>query len=83
MRRRGGVLYVWLGDGGMVMYATRRPPVDVDFRGLSAPGFALMLDKRASLGKWVGVERSPLPPWRLLIGFQLQGHGDGGSGGGW
>jgi hypothetical protein len=83
VRKRGGVLYIWLDDGRMVKYATSRPASEIGFRRLSAPGFALMLDKRALLGTWVGVERSLLPPWRLLVGFQLQGHGDGGSGGTW
>jgi hypothetical protein len=84
VRKRGGVLYVWLSDTGLLDYATSEPPTDIRFRRLSAPGFALQLDKRALLGNSVHVERSLLPPWRLLIGVALQGHGDGGGGsGGW
>jgi hypothetical protein len=83
VRRRGGVLYVWLSDSGLLDYATNQPPTDIQFRRLSAPdGFALHLDKRAVLGNSVKVERSLLPPWRLLIGFALQDHGGGGGGGG-
>jgi len=40
------------------------------------------LDKRTTLGNSIKIERSLLPPWRLLIGFALQDHGGGGSGGG-
>ncbi|MDX6438408.1 MAG: hypothetical protein QOF45_991 [Gaiellaceae bacterium] len=82
VRKRGGVLYVWLSDSGLLDYATSEPQSDIRFRRLSGPGFALHLDKRALLGNWVHVGRSPLPPWRLLIGFALQGHGGGDSGGG-
>jgi hypothetical protein len=83
IRKRGGVLYVWLSDSGMVDYATSEPPTEIQFRRLSASnGFALHLDKRAVLGDWVGVERSLLPPWRLLIGFPLQDRG-GAVGGNW
>ena len=82
VRKRGGVLYVWLSEGGLLDYATKNPPRDIQFRRLSAPdGFALQLDKRAVLGDAIMVERSLLPPWRLLIGFALQGHGGGGDGG--
>ena len=77
------MLYVWLSEGGLLDYATSEPPPNIQFRRLSAPdGFALQLDKRAVLGSSVKVERSLLPPWRLLIGFALQDHGGGGSGGG-
>ncbi len=84
VRKQGGVLYVWLSDSGLLDYATKNPPRDIQFRRLSAPdGFALELDKRAVLGNEIKVERSLLPPWRLLIGFALQRHGDGGDGGNW
>lgn len=85
VRKRGGVIYVWRSESGLLDYATTKPVNDIQFRRLSGPGFALHLDKRALLGKWVHVARSPLPPWRLQIGFEHQGHGDGSSGGsgGW
>ena len=84
VRKRGGVLYLWRSDSGLLDYATKKPPTDIQFRRLSArDGFALHLDKRAVVGDSVTVERSLLPPWRLLIGFALQGH-DGYDGeGGW
>jgi hypothetical protein len=85
VRNRGGVIYVWLCDSGLLNYATSEPPRDIRFRRLSGPGFALHLDKSALLGEWVHLQRNPLPPWRLQLGFEFQGHGDGSSGGsgGW
>ena len=62
----------------MLTYATKEEAADVQFRRISGPGFALFVEKRLSLGEWVGIERSPLPPWRLLIGFEhMQIHGQG------
>jgi len=66
----------------MVRYATSRPN-GIDFRRVSAPGFSLNIDKRAVVGDWIGVERSPFPPWRLLISFGSQSHGGGDTGGAW
>ena len=81
VRKRGGVLYVWAGADGLLSHALEKPS-EIEFRRLRAPGFALFLQKGLILGEWVGIERSPLPPWRLIIGFQLMGVvGDGGSGG--
>ena len=33
-------------------------------------------------GDWIGIERSPLPPWRLSIAFDLMGTPGSGDGGG-
>jgi hypothetical protein len=85
VRKRGGVLYVWISDSGLLDYATKKPPTDIHFRRLSAApdGFALHLDKRAVVGNSVKIERSLLPPWRLLIGFALQRYEGYGGEGGW
>jgi hypothetical protein len=82
IRKHGGVLYVWADRSGMLRHATARPP-DREFRRLRGPGFGVFLQKGLTLGEWVGVERSPFPPWRLLLAFDLMGvsGGDGGSGG--
>jgi hypothetical protein len=80
IRKRGGSLYLWTDDDEMLTYATNEAAADVPFRRFSGPGFALFLEKRVNLGEWVGIERSPFPPWRLLIGFefmQIQGQGPG------
>jgi hypothetical protein len=72
IRKRGAALYVWADDNRMLRHATERP-ADVPFRRLRAPSFALFLQKGLILGEWIGIERSPLPPWRLLVAFDLMG----------
>jgi hypothetical protein len=69
IRKHGGVLYVWAGSNSTLRHAIEAP-ADVEFGRFRGPGFALFLQKGLNLGEWVGIERSPFPPWRLLIGFQ-------------
>jgi hypothetical protein len=75
------VLYLWADEDRLLRHATRKPEIDVEFRRYHGPGFALDLQRHLNLGEHVTIDRSPFPPWRLLIAFEhMHMYGDGGGG---
>jgi hypothetical protein len=80
IRKRGGVLYLWADEDGLLRHATREPAIEAEFRRFHGPGFALNLQRHLNLGERVTIERSPFPPWRLLIAFEfMHMRGEGGG----